>query len=186
MQNINNLIKTEIKFTVLDSSGNVVKTTTEKNEIINEGASVIARLLVDNSSPRPSHLYARFATSQSDAQGASNLGLNNQVVNVTDFIPTDNNSGCLREPIFSTAKVEANDNIVDGKITFFFRLSSVSTLAGTFNEGSSKIYYLGLAAARSIDDYSQDLMFSLLTPGAPIDIPIGGQISVDYTLNLGT
>lgn len=185
MTRLKELIDTEIKIKSIDSNGNVVNETTEKNEIINEGVSVIARLLVDPSGARPSHLYARFATTESDAVGTSNLGIQNSVVNVLDFLPTDNSSGCLREPVFSTAKIEANDSIVDGKVTFFFRITDSSELTGTFSTSTSKVYYLGLAAARDLSDANQDMMMSLLKPDTPIEIPTGGQVAIDYTLTLG-
>ena len=82
MTRLKELIDTEIKIKSIDGNGNVVNETTEKNEIIDEGVSVIARLLVDPSGARPSHLYARFATNESDAVGTSNLGVQNNVVNV--------------------------------------------------------------------------------------------------------
>tara|TARA_B100000035_G_C21024864_1_gene565733 strand:- start:546 stop:1106 length:561 start_codon:yes stop_codon:yes gene_type:complete len=185
MTSLKKLIDTEIKIKSIDKDGNVVNETTEHNEIINEGVSVIARLLVDPSGARPSHLYARFSGNQTNAQGTSNLGTNNSLVNVLDFLPIDNASGCLREPIFSTAKVEANGSIIDGKITFFFRITEESELTGSFNASASKIYYLGLAAARDLSDYNQDMMISLLEPTTPIEIPTGGQVAIDYTLTLG-
>ena len=49
MTRLKELIDTEIRIKSIDSNGNVVNETVEKNEIINEGVSVIARLLVDPS-----------------------------------------------------------------------------------------------------------------------------------------
>lgn len=186
MTKVNDIISTEIKVKTIASDGTVLAESTLKNEVINEGVTVIARLLVDPSGPRPSHIYAKFAPTLSDAQGSSNLGLNNSLVNNLDFTPTENNSGCLREPIFSTVKVENNSGVVDGKLTFFFRITEDSELTGSFNTASSKIYYLGLAAARDIADYNQDLMVSLLSTDPAIEIPMGGQVAIDYTLKFSS
>ena len=89
----------------------------------------------------------------------------------------------MREPIFSTVKVENHGGIVDGKLTFFFRITESSELTGTFSNSSSKIYYLGLAAARDLSDQNQDLMISLLSVDPAIEVPLGGQVAIDYTLN---
>ena len=140
MTKVNDIIHTEIRVRTLNSSGNVVAEHKLKNEVINEGVTVIARLLVDPSGPRPSHIYAKFAPTLQDAQGSTNLGINNSLVNNLDFTPTENQSGCLREPIFSTVKVENHGGVVDGKLTFFFRLTEDSGLTGSFNTSSSKIF----------------------------------------------
>jgi hypothetical protein len=182
MSNVNNIVNTSVKIKTLDSKGQVVKTGTYKNEIVNEGVGVLARLLVDPAAARPSHIYARFADTQSDAQGSGNIGTNNANVNIFDFTPTDNNSGCLREPVFSTAKIEPNGSVVDGKITFFFRITASSEVAGTYNIGSSQIHYLGLAAAKDLSDENQDLLVSLIQADPYLEIPTNGQLAVDYTM----
>ena len=182
MTSVNELVKTKIVVKTIDATGALLDRRTMQNEIVNEGVSVIARLLVDPSSARPSHIYARFADDASDAQGTSNLGVNNPAVNIGDFVPQTGSGGTIREPIFSTAKVEANGDIVDGRVTFFFRLTEDSELTGSYTTGSSKIFYLGLAAARDISDYNQDMLMSLISVEEPIEIPTGGQVAIDYTL----
>lgn len=184
MTSVNHLVKTKVVVKTIDGAGAVLDKRTLHNEIVNEGVSVIARLLVDPSGARPSHLYARFADNATEAQGTSNLGVNNVNVNIGDFVPASASAGAIREPIFSTAKVEANGSIVDGKVTFFFRLTENSELTGSFTSNESKIFYLGLAAARDISDYNQDMLISLIEVEDPIDIPSGGQVAIDYTLTL--
>jgi hypothetical protein len=182
MSNVNNIVNTSVKIKTLNSEGTVVKSGTYKNEIVNEGVGVLSRLLVDPSAPRPSHIYARFSDTQSDAQGSGNIGINNANVNVFDFTPTEHNSGALREPVFSTAKIEPNGSVVDGKITFFFRITPSSEIAGTYNIGSSQIHYLGLAAAKDLSDSNQDLLVSFIQADPYLEIPTNGQLAIDYTM----
>ncbi len=181
MTSIKDLVSTEIKIKTLDENGNVVSENTLENQIIKEGVGVIGKLLVDPSAPRPSHIYARFATDEPTASSGTNFTLSASDVTYSDFNVATASAGCLRSKIFSTSKLENNDDIANGKITFFFRLTGNNELLGTFSPESSKIYYLGLAASKTISDPSQDLIVSLLSADG-LEIPTGGQLAIDYTL----
>ena len=188
MTSIKDLVRTNIKVSALDQDGAVVSEDFFTNEIVKEGASVISRLLVDPSGPRPSHIYARWGSDLSEANGTTNFATSTSDVTYNDFADTTGDVGALREPIFSAAKLEPNDTIVDGKITFFFRLTATSDLIGSFDASTSRIFYLGLAAAKDLSDPSQDLIVSLLStagedPFPGLEIPTNGQLAIDYKMS---
>jgi len=184
MTSLKKLVSTEITIKTLDSNGNEISEKKFQNQFIKEGATVLSRLMVDPSAPRPSHIYARFSSDLSNASDGTNFTIAPLDVTYSDFVTANSNTGCLRSRIFSTAKLEPNGDVVDSKITFFFRVTSDNELEGTFFPESSKIYYLGLAAARTVSDPSQDLMMSLLLADG-LEIPTNGQLAIDYTLKLG-
>ena len=189
---IKSLVNTEVRVTPIDSDGRRLGTKIFRNEITKEGASVIAGLLVNPGAPRPSHIYGRFATAGDPAPCEASTSFSNPLnyadVSYSDFATSsDATVGAIREPLFGDSKIENNGDVAGGKITFFFRLTGNGEIVGTFNNSSSEVYYLGIAAARDVSDNSRDLIFSVLsahdnTNG--LSIPTGGQIAIDYILNL--
>ena len=183
---VNDLVQTRVTIRSLDKHGTEVSRTVKTNQITKEGVSVLARLLADPSGSRPSHVYGRFATTLGDATGATNFASPGtmQDVSYSDFIADAGSGvGCMREPLFTAVKIEANDDIADGKLTFFFRLSSTS-LQGVVTP-ASEVFFLGLAAASQTDIPSEDLIFSVLVSHDGqdgIELPDSGQIAIDYEL----
>jgi hypothetical protein len=185
-KSLNDLVQTRVIIRSLDKYGAEVSRTVRKNQITKEGVSILARLLADPSGSRPSHVYGRFATSLGDATGTTNFSAPSTMVDAGhgDFIADAGSGvGCMREPLFAAVKIEANDDIIDGKLTFFFRLSSASIAGSVTN--ASEVFFLGLAAASQTDIPSQDSIFSVLishdgTNG--VELPDSGQIAIDYEL----
>jgi len=189
---IKSLVNTEVRVTPIDSSGRKLGTKIFRNEITKEGASIIAGLLVNPGAPRPSHIYGRFGTNGNPAPCENGTNFSNPLtygdVSYVDFASSASTAvGAIREPLFGDSKIENNGSVAGGKITFFFRLTGSGEVAGTFNNASSEIYYLGIAASRDLSDASRDLVFSVLSAHDTINglsIPAGGQIAIDYILNL--
>ena len=183
---VNDLVQTRVTIRSLDKHGTEVSRTVKTNQITKEGVSVLARLLADPSGSRPSHVYGRFATSLGEATGTTNFANPGtmQDVSYSDFIADAGSGvGCMREPLFTAVKIEANDDIADGKLPFFFRLSSTS-LHGVVTQ-TSEVFFLGLAAAAQTDIPSEDLIFSVLVSHDGqdgIELPDSGQIAIDYEL----
>jgi hypothetical protein len=185
-KSLNDLVHTRVIIRSLDKHGAEVSRTVRKNQITKEGVSVLARLLADPSGSRPSHVYGRFATDLAGAVGSTNFSSPTTMVDVgySDFIADAGSGvGCMREPLFAAVKIEANDDIADGKLTFFFRLSSASIEGSVVS--NSEVFFLGLAAAAETDLPSEDAIFSVLVSHDGVDgieLPDSGQIAIDYEL----
>jgi hypothetical protein len=190
---LNDIIDTKVTVSVLEADGSLLTKKSFKNTLTKEGVTVLSRLILDPSAARPSHIYARFADDKTDADSNTQFATDVTYTNITysDFVNSNDDSiGALREPIFTTVKVENNADISDGILTFYFRLTPNSTLGSAdFTAGTSQVFYLGLAAASNQSDASQDLIFSVLTAYDNLNegftIPNGGQVTIDYKLTLG-
>ena len=187
MTSVNKLVDTKVVIKTLDCQGTVIKEVTKKNQVTKEGVSVLAKLLVDPSAPRPSHVYGRFAESLADANGTTSFITDLSEVTYGDFTANlgEAGVGTLREPLFSTVKFEDNGDIANGILTFFFRLTADSGLNCTFSSTNSQVFYLGMAAAADTNIPSEDLIYSVLSSHDGTDgfeIPEAGQIAIDYQL----
>lgn len=185
--NINDLVTTRIRLRRIDKDGCVLDEFEKSNVLTKEGSSVMARLLVEHGAPRPSLLRARFASNLTNAQENTNFLSAGTLPDVSqsDFAyGAGAGIGSLREQMFIPPKSENADDIENGSLTFFFRLSADSLSEGTFDALNSRLFYLGMVAPKVFSDPSQDYIISVLDVSANggVEIPNSGQLAVDYNI----
>ena len=182
---MNQLLRSRVHLRIFDRSGHLVQEETVTNKITNDGASVLSRLMVEYGAPRPSHLWARFASSLEDAKESTKFITPEDQLNirVADFISGSSATrGAVREGLHGVPLRQDNGDVAGGTVTWSFRLSADTPIVGTYAAGTSQLYFLGLAAAHSSTDHLQDKITNLVEVTG-LDIPAGGQLGVDYEIN---
>jgi len=177
-------IRTRITLSIYNHRGDLVRKSIARNKLIHGGAEMFARLTWDPGALRPSHLVARFAESLGAANENTNLIEAEAQFSATinDFLKDGTGTrGAIRAASAGAPLIRDNGVVSNGSVTLPFRLSEADTVAGTYVPGTSKIYYLGLAAAASGAEPEKDLLTTVVAVDA-LDIPGGGQLGVDYEL----
>lgn len=177
-------IRTRITISVFDRLGNLVTQTVTTNKLVDGGAEMFARLVWDPGAIRPSHLVARFAASLGEANEGTNLltAESQFSARINDFLQdATGNRGAIRTASAGAPLVRDNNDVQGGSVIMPFRLSEADVVAGTYVPGTSRVYYLGLAAAAVGADPNQDLLTTVVEVDG-LEIPSGGQLGVDYEL----
>lgn len=192
MINLNALFHNEVVLRSLDADGRCLQQQRCKNTLTHAAADIMINALIRSGPSVVTHLYARFGDDGSNP-GQLNPTDNDLLKTVrNDFVASDDNiRGGLWVPALTVPSQTSTDSdVYSGNLaTFFFRIpfnipAGQVAPAGNFTAGTSYIYALGLAVAVSSADRTQDLIMSVLTEFNPFPVPPGGQMAIDYPLQL--
>lgn len=189
---LQSLFQNDVVIRGFDAKGRQLFQQIARNSITHACCDVVINALTRSGPFQPTHLYARFGD---DSANPGNLSPEDNDIHKTtrsDFVTSsDGIRGGLWVEEFARPLQESSDSTLyrGNRAWFLFRIpynlpASQISPSDNFAPADSYIWALGLAVAVAGSDRTQDLIIAVLNNFTPFPVPPGGQISVDYPMQM--